>query len=87
MVFSQVSGENVKSSVIKVNDEKIFMSEDGVSVKEGDDIYVKITPISTAKQSTLFIDGFSPNTIYDVKDNNVESTLDYKNLSYEIDVQ
>lgn len=87
MTFTKISGENIKSSVLKINNEEAFLGKDSVTVEQGDEIYVKITPISRAKDSILFIDGFNPNVIYDIKDNNVESNLDYKNPSYEIDVQ
>lgn len=87
MIFNKISIDNVRSCVIKVNGETVEITEDGVEVKEGDVIGVKIVKISRIKSSILIIEGFSPDIIYDRYDENVESDLDFKNLPHEIEIQ
>lgn len=87
MVFNKLSYNNIRSHVIRNNDEDIFITEEGVAVKENDVIKIKIAKVSRAKVSQLIIEGYSPDVIYDKNDDNVESELDFKNLSHEIEVQ
>lgn len=87
MVFNKLSYNNIRSHVIRNNDEDILITAEGVAVKENDVIKIKIAKVSRAKVSQLIIEGYSPDIIYDKKEDNVESELDFKNLSHEIEVQ
>lgn len=87
MVFNKLSYDNIRSHVIRNNDEDILITEEGVAVNENDVIKIKIAKVSRAKVSHLIIEGYSPDVVYDKKNDNVESELDFKNLSHEIEVQ
>ena len=87
MVFNKLSYNNIRSYVIRNNDENILITEEGVVVKENDVIKIKISKVSRVKVSQLIIEGYSPDIIYDKNNDNVESELDFKNLSHEIEVQ
>lgn len=87
MVFTKITSENINSSILKCNDDKILVSNNEVSVKENDVITVKISKISRIKSSTLIIEGYNPDVIYDTMDENKESEIDFKNLPHEIEVQ
>lgn len=87
MVFNKLSYDNIRSHVIRNNDEEILITEKGVAVNENDVIKIKIAKVSRAKISRLIIEGYSPDVVYDKKNDNVESELDFKNLSHEIEVQ
>lgn len=87
MVFNKLSYDNIRSHVIRNNDEDILITEEGVAVNENDVIKIKIAKVSRAKISQLIIEGYSPDVVYDKKNDNVESELDFKNLSHEIEVE
>lgn len=87
MVFNKLSYDNIRSHVIRNNDEDILITKEGVVVNENDVIKIKIAKVSRAKISQLIIEGYSPDVVYDKKNDNVESELDFKNLSHEIEVQ
>lgn len=87
MIFNKLSFDNVRTHVIKNNDEEILITEEGVKIKENDVIRIKISKVSRTKVSQLIIEGYSPDIIYDRFDENVESELDFKNLPHEIEVQ
>ena len=48
---------------------------------------IKINKVTRTKESILIIEGENPDVIYDRFNENVESELDFKNLSHEIEVQ
>lgn len=87
MVFNKLISENIKNCTIKSNDEDIFIDENGVNIKENDVIQIKINKITRTKPSTIVIEGYNPDVIYDIMDENKESEIDFKNLSHEIEVQ
>ena len=87
MVFSGITSENVRTSLVKVNGDTVEIEGNEVKVKDGDIIEVKITKVNRLKSSLLVIEGYSPDVIYDRNDENVESDLDIKNVTQEIDVQ
>jgi hypothetical protein len=87
MIFNKLSFDNIRSHVIKNNDEEIIITEEGVRIKENDIIRIKISKVSRTKASQLVIEGYSPDIIYDRFNENVESELDFKNLPHEIEVQ
>lgn len=87
MVFNKLSYNNIRSHVIRKNNEDILITEEGVVVNENDVIKIKITKVSRIKNSQIIIEGYSPDIVYDKKNDNVESELDFKNLSHEIKVQ
>jgi hypothetical protein len=87
MTFTNYEGDNIRSCIIKVNDEPIVLNNNKVSVKENDVINIKITKINNSKSSRLIINGYNDDIIYDRKDDIVESELDFKNISNEIEIQ
>lgn len=87
MIFDDLLCENIRSYSIKCNDENIVVTNKGVLIKENDVIKIKITKISKSKISKITIDGRNPDVLYDRKEDNVESELDFKNLPHEIEVQ
>ena len=87
MVFNKISYENIKTFSLKRNGEVIYINDEGVNIKENDIITLKIKKVSRIKPSTFYIEGYSPDVIYDRKAENTESELDYKNLPQEIEVE
>lgn len=87
MAFNGIVCENVRTYLMKINDNIVNPEEGEIIVNDGDVIKLKITKINRLKTSTVFIDGYSPDIIYDVKDDVVESDLDFKNNPNEIEVE
>ena len=87
MTFLHIKTENVRNYTLKVNDELVELNDNEINVVEGDVISIKINKVNKSKSSMLFIEGYSPDIIYDKKEDNPESILDLKNLSHEIEIQ
>lgn len=87
MVFNNVTNENIRTSIIKINGEVVEFGRNEINVVDGDIIEIKITKINRLKPSLLCIEGYNPDIIYDRKEENIESDLDFKNLPHEIEVQ
>ena len=87
MTFTKITNENIRNYTLKVNSELVELGDSEINVVEGDIIGVKINKVNRTKPATLFIEGYSPDIIYDKKEDNPESILDLKNLSHEIEIQ
>ena len=86
MMFTKIHGDNLRTYTLKVNDD-ITILEDEVRVNENDKISIKIKKINSLKDTTLYIEGYNPDIIYDKQDDIKESVLDEKNISQEIIIQ
>ena len=75
--------ENIKTYIVKVNDNTVIF-DDEVELKNGDIISLKIKKINRLKPSKLIIEGYSPDIIYDSKEDNPEIESDNKNVINEI---
>jgi hypothetical protein len=87
MIFTKITGENIKSYVIKSNDNVLVLDENGFLVNDGDVISLKIVRIRPNELSTIIIDGYSPDVIYNKKEDEMESVLDNKNYSLDIEIE
>lgn len=87
MYIEKIYGENIRTWAIKLNDDVIFIDECGYEVKENDKITVKIKKVNNLKPAVIYFDGFDSDVIYDRKNDDPESMLDFKNYSEDIIIQ
>ena len=87
MNINKIYGENVRTHILKVNEEIAFFDDGEIRVQENDVLNIKIKKINNSKESVLFLEGYSPDIIYDSKKDLMESELDAKNISQEIIIQ
>ena len=79
-----ITTENVKTYIFKVNDNTVIIDDCEIKLKNGDIITLRIKKINRLKSSKLIIEGYSPDIIYDSKDDNPEIESDNKNVINEI---
>ena len=84
MEVEKIDTINIRNYTIKVNGEKIIDPELGFSLKECDDVTVKINRINYTKFSRVILEGKNPNVVYDKNNDLPESVLDEVNISEEI---
>ena len=84
MEVEKIDTINIRNYTIKVNGVKIIDPELGFSLKECDDVTVKINRINYTKFSRVILEGKNPNVVYDKNNDLPESVLDEVNISEEI---
>lgn len=87
IMIDKIKTENVRTCIVKVNDEIVILDNCSYELKENDKVSVKIKKVSYIKGAAIYIDGYEPNIIYDSKEDNPESLLDFENHDIEIEVE
>lgn len=87
MIVEKVLTENIRTWSMKVNDEVVWLDDCGYELKENDKVTIKIKKISNLKNAVMYIEGYSPDIIYDSKEEIPESEIDFKNYDVEIEIQ